>query len=146
MAQYLFRRVIQAIPILNGVSMIVFLIVYASPGDPTDRFRTPRVPIEQIEALIRQYGLDRPLPEQYLAWVTTFFRIIDFNGSFNPAEWDMNWNAWGYSFIDGRTVMEKIFLRLPPTVLLMGTALIVTIVFASPIGIVADVRQYSWTD
>ena len=146
MAQYMLRRVIQAIPILIGVSMIVFLIVYASPGDPTDRFRTPRVPPEQIEALIRSYGLDRPLPEQYLAWVTTFFRIIDFNGSLLPPDWTFNWPAWGYSFTDGRAVMEKIFLRLPPTILLMGTALIVTIVLAIPIGIIAAVRQYSWTD
>jgi peptide/nickel transport system permease protein len=146
MAQYLLRRVIQAVPILIGVSMIIFMIVYASPGDPTDRFRTPRVPPEQIEALIRSYGLDRPLPEQYLAWVTTFFRIIDFNASLNPTEWTMNWDAWGYSFVDGRAVMEKVFLRLPPTVLLMGTALIVTIIFAIPIGIIAAVRQYSRTD
>ncbi len=146
MAQYLLRRVIQAIPILIGVSMIVFLIVYASPGDPTDRFRTPRVPPEQIEALIRQYGLDRPLPEQYLSWASTFFRIIDFNASFDPRVWTMNWDAWGYSFTDGREVMEKVFLRLPPTILLMGTALIVTIIFAIPIGILAAVRQYSWTD
>ena len=146
MGQYLLRRVIQAIPILIGVSMIVFLIVYASPGDPTDRFRVPRVPPEQIEALIRSYGLDRPLPEQYLAWVTTFFRIIDFNMSIDPREWVVNWDAWGYSFSDGRPVMEKVAQRLPPTVLLMGTALIVTIVFAIPIGILAAVRQYSWTD
>ena len=75
MFQYLVRRLIQAIPILIGVSVIVFLIVYAAPGDPTDRFRTPRVPPEQIEALIRSYGLDRSLPEQYLAWVTTFFQV-----------------------------------------------------------------------
>ena len=146
MGQYMLRRVIQAIPILIGVSMIVFLIVYASPGDPTDRFRTPRVPPEQIEALIRSYGLDKPLPEQYLAWATTFFHVIDFNNSVNPLDWTVNWPAWGYSFIDGRTVMEKVFLRLPPTILLMGTALIVTIVLAIPIGILAAVRQYSWTD
>ena len=61
MFQYMARRLIQAIPILIGVSIIVFLIVYAAPGDPTDRFRTPRVPPEQIEALIRSYGLDKPL-------------------------------------------------------------------------------------
>jgi peptide/nickel transport system permease protein len=59
-------------------------------------------------------------------------------------EW--NWAAWGYSFTDGVPVMEKVFRRLPPTVLLMGTALIVTIIFAIPIGIIAAVRQYSWTD
>ncbi|HSM32783.1 MAG TPA: ABC transporter permease [Anaerolineae bacterium] len=133
MARYMARRLIQAIPILIGVSVIVFLIVYASPGDPTDRFRTPRVPPEQIEALIRSYGLDKPLPEQYFAWVTTFFQV-----------WNIE--AWGYSFVDGLPVLEKVARRLPPTILLMGTALIVTIIFAIPIGIIAAVRQYSWTD
>ena len=140
MAQYMVRRLIQAIPIVIGVSIIVFLIVYASPGDPTDRFRTPRVPAEQIEALIRSYGLDKPLPEQYLAWVTTFFNVIDFRTM------SLNIEAWGYSFVDGLPVLEKVLRRLPPTMLLMGTALIVTIVFAIPIGILAAVRQYSWTD
>jgi peptide/nickel transport system permease protein len=133
MWQYLARRLIQAIPILIGVSMLVFLIVYASPGDPTDRFRTPRVPPEQIEAIIRMYGLDRPLPEQYLKWVTTFFQV------WNP-------EAWGYSFQDGQPVLEKVLRRLPPTFLLMGTALVITVFLAIPIGILAAVRQYSWTD
>jgi len=146
MAHYLARRLLQAIPILIGVSMIVFLIVYASPGDPTDRFRVPRVPPEQIEALIRSYGLDKPLPEQYLAWVTTFFRVIDFNTSIDPRAWEVNWAAWGYSFSDGVPVLEKVMRRLPPTMLLMGTALFLTVILALPIGIIAAVRQYSWTD
>ena len=140
MAQYIARRIVQAIPIVIGVSIIVFMIVYASPGDPTDRFRTPRVPPEQIEALIRSYGLDRPLPEQYLAWVTTFFDV------FNWRDLEWNWAAWGYSFVDGLPVLEKVMRRLPPTMLLMGTALIVTVVLAIPIGILAAIRQYSWTD
>ena len=133
MFQYLVRRLVQAIPILIGVSVIVFLIVYAAPGDPTDRFRTPRVPPEQIEALIRSYGLDRSLPEQYLAWVTTFFQV------WNPA-------AWGYSFQDGQPVLAKVMQRLPPTILLMGVSLLITVLLAIPIGIIAAVRQYSWTD
>ncbi len=133
MARYMARRLIQAIPIVIGVSIIVFLIVYASPGDPTDRFRTPRVPPEQILALIRSYGLDKPLPEQYLAWVTTFFQ-----------PWNID--AWGYSFVDGVPVIEKVMRRMPATFLLMGTALVVTVIVAIPIGIIAAVRQYSWTD
>jgi peptide/nickel transport system permease protein len=133
MFQYLVRRLIQAIPILIGVSVIIFLIVYAAPGDPTDRFRTPRVPPEQIEALIRSYGLDRSLPEQYLAWVTTFFQV-----------WNVE--AWGYSFQDGQPVLAKVMQRLPPTILLMGVSLIITVLLAIPIGIIAAVRQYSWTD
>ena len=126
MFQYMARRLIQAIPILIGVSIIVFLIVYAAPGDPTDRFRTPRVPPEQIEALIRSYGLDKPLPEQYLAWVTTFFQV------WKP-------EAWGYSFQDGLPVLQKVMNRLPATFLLMGVSLIVTVILAIPIGILAAV-------
>jgi peptide/nickel transport system permease protein len=133
MFQYMTRRLIQAIPILIGVSIIVFLIVYAAPGDPTDRFRTPRVPPAQIEALIRSYGLDKPLPEQYLAWVTTFFQV------WKP-------EAWGYSFQDGLPVLQKVMNRLPATFLLMGVSLIITVILAIPIGILAAVRQYSWTD
>ncbi len=144
MAQYLARRIVQAIPILIGVSVIVFMIVYASPGDPTDRFRVPRVPPEQIEALIRSYGLDKPLPEQYLAWVTTFFSV--FNIDVPEMEVSVNWAAWGYSFTDGVPVLEKVMRRLPPTMLLMGTALFLTVILSLPIGIIAAVRQYSWTD
>ena len=89
MTTYILRRTIQAIPILIGISIVVFAIVYLAPGDPTARFRTPKVPPEQIEALIRAYGLDRPLHEQYIAWATTFVQM------WRP-------EAWGYSFQIGR--------------------------------------------
>jgi peptide/nickel transport system permease protein len=133
MATYVIRRIIQAIPILFGISILIFLIVQLAPGSPIDRFRVPRVPPEQLEALIRLYGLDKPLVEQYIAWITAFVQV-----------WRID--AWGYSFIDGRPVITNIAERLPATILLMGTALIVTIIFSIPIGIIAAVKQYSWTD
>ncbi|MGK2851824.1 MAG: ABC transporter permease [Candidatus Limnocylindrales bacterium] len=133
MASYVIRRVIQSIPILFGISVLIFAIVQLAPGSPVDRFRVPRVPPEQIEALIRLYGLDKPLLEQYVSWITAFVQV-----------WRID--AWGYSFIDGRPVISNILDRLPATFILMGTALIITIVFSIPIGILAAVKQYSWTD
>jgi peptide/nickel transport system permease protein len=133
MASYVLRRIIQAIPILIGISILIFGIVQLAPGSPVDRFRVPRVPPEQIEALIRLYGLDKPVIEQYTSWITAFVQV-----------WRID--AWGYSFIDGRAVITNITERIPATLLLMGSALIVTIIFSIPIGIIAAVKQYSWTD
>jgi peptide/nickel transport system permease protein len=77
--------------------------------------------------------LDKPVLEQYVSWITAFVQI-----------WRID--AWGFSFIDGRPVLTNILERLPATLLLMSTALIVTIIFSVPIGILAAVKQYSWTD
>jgi peptide/nickel transport system permease protein len=133
MISYMIRRVIQAIPIMIGISILIFGIVQLAPGSPVDRFRVPRVPPEQIEALIRLYGLDKPVLEQYFSWVTAFFQV-----------WNIE--AWGYSFLNGQPVMQNVLDRLPATITLMGTALLVTIIFSVPIGLIAAVKQYSWTD
>ena len=133
MATYTLRRIIQAIPILFGISVLIFLIVQLAPGSPVDRFRNPRVSPEQLAAIARLYGLDKPLLEQYVHWITAYVQI-----------WRVD--AWGYSFIDGQPVLTKVANRLTATLLLMGISLIVTIVVAIPIGILAAVRQYSLTD
>jgi len=133
MASYIFRRLLQAIPIMFGVSLICFAIINLAPGSPVDRFRTGRVSPQVIQNLIHAYGLDQPLPVQYVKWITTFVQL------WRP-------DAWGYSFIDGLPVTTRIFERVPNTLLLMGTALTVTIILAVPIGILAAVRQYSWAD
>ena len=133
MATYTLRRIIQAIPILFGISVLIFLIVQLAPGSPVDRFRNPRVSPEQLAAIARLYGLDKPLLEQYIHWITAYVQI-----------WRVD--AWGYSFIDGQPVLTKVANRLTATLLLMGISLIVTIVVAIPIGILAAVRQYSLTD
>jgi peptide/nickel transport system permease protein len=134
MATYVLRRLIQAIPILVGISIISFAIVHLAPGDPLDRFRSGRVSPETIQNLARLYGLDKPILEQFTSWFTTF--------------WQFPWKpeAWGFSFVDGRPVTEKIAEKVPTTLLLMGTALGVTTVVAVPLGILAAVKQYSWAD
>jgi peptide/nickel transport system permease protein len=134
MATYILRRLIQAIPILIGISVVSFLIVYLAPGDPLDRFRSGRVSPQVIENLRRLYGLDKPLLEQFVSWFTAFWQF--------PFRHD----AWGFSFVDGRPVIDKIAEKVPTTLLLMGTALIVTIIVAIPLGVLAAVKQYSWAD
>jgi peptide/nickel transport system permease protein len=134
MASYILRRLIQAVPIILGISVITFLIVYLTPGSPVDKFRSPRVTPEQIQNLIRLYGLDQPLPVQFWNWFTHFWKF----------PWDNT--AWGYSFTDGLPVRDKIYARIPSTLLLMGTALIVTVILAIPIGILQAVKQYTWAD
>jgi peptide/nickel transport system permease protein len=134
MATYVLRRLIQAIPILIGISVISFAIINLAPGDPTDRFRSGRVSPETIQNLIRLYGLDKPLPEQFVSWFTAFWQF--------PFRTD----AWGYSFVDGRPVVEKIFEKIPTTLELMLTSLIVTMLVSIPLGVLAAVKQYSWAD
>ena len=134
MATYILRRLIQAIPILIGISVVSFLIVYLAPGDPLERFRSGRVSPQVIENLRRLYGLDKPLLEQFVSWFTAFWQF--------PFRHD----AWGFSFVDGRPVIDKIAEKVPTTLLLMGTALIVTIIVAIPLGVLAAVKQYSWAD
>ncbi len=134
MATYILRRLIQSIPIIIGISVISFAIVYLTPGSPVDKFRTPRVSPATIQNLIHLYGLDQPLPLQFWNWFTHF--------------WSFPWDntAWGYSFTDGLPVRDRIFQRIPSTLLLMGTSLLVTVVLAIPIGILQAVKQYSWAD
>jgi peptide/nickel transport system permease protein len=134
MASYILRRLIQAVPIILGISVITFLIVYLTPGSPVDKFRSPRVTPETIQNLIHLYGLDQPLPVQFWNWFTHFWKF----------PWDNT--AWGYSFTDGLPVRDKIYARIPSTLLLMGTALIVTVILAIPIGILQAVKQYTWAD
>jgi peptide/nickel transport system permease protein len=134
MARYVVRRLIQAIPILIGISIITFLIVYSAPGDPFDRFRSNKVSPEVIENLRRVYGLDQPLPVQFFKWFTTFWTF----------PWDPT--AWGYSITDGQPVRDKIFERIPSTLQLMGTSLFLTIIIAIPVGILGAVKQYSIAD
>jgi peptide/nickel transport system permease protein len=156
MLTYLIRRLIQSIPIMFGISLLIFLIVQLAPGSPVDRFRTPQIRPEQLEALMRLYGLDKPfLPfmlkndlggfefvpdvssiwdNQYFAWLTAFISF------------PFNEQAWGFSFTTNQPVRNMVFERLPATVILMGTSLIVTIIVAIPLGVLAAVKQYSLAD
>ena len=133
MLTYIIRRLILSIPILFGVALISFLLVYLAPGDPLGQFRIPNVRPEVLERLRQIYGFDKPLPEQFVGWITNYVQV-----------W--NEDAWGLSVTYRRPVLELIAERTPATLLLMGTALLVTVLVAIPLGMLAAVKQYSWAD
>lgn len=133
MLTYIIRRLILSIPILFGVALISFLLVYLAPGDPLGNFRVPNVRPEVLDRLREIYGFDKPLHEQFIGWLSNYVQI-----------WRED--AWGMSVTYRRPVLELIVERIPATALLMGTALAITVVVAIPLGLLAAVKQYSWAD
>lgn len=129
MPALILRRLLMVVPVLLGVSVIVFLVISLIPGDPArailGTFATP----ENIADVTRQLGLDRPLPIQYLVWVG---RLLH--------------GDLGRSYILHKPVMDEIMARLFPTLLLAGAALVMASVGGILLGIVAAVRQNAWPD
>lgn len=117
------------VPVLVGVSVIVFLVINLIPGDPArailGTFATPANTAE----LTQQLGLDRPLPVQYLVWVGHLLH-----------------GDLGRSYILHKPVLDEVLDRLFPTLLLAGAALVLAGVVGIPLGITAAVRQNGWQD
>src|SRR5512137_1393322 len=101
MARFIINRLLQLIPLLIGISLITFFIVHLAPGDPTVMFASPDIKPEEIIRIKANWGLDKPLIEQYFIWLSRVMR-----GDF------------GTSFVSGRPVINEIFERLPATLLL----------------------------
>jgi len=130
MLNLLARRLTIAVPVLFGVTILVFLILHLIPGDPAQilLFGSRPTP-EQIAHLRSQLGLDQPLPVQYLAYLARL------------AHGDL-----GQSFITNRPVAEEIAQRLPDTLELTFAAMLVAVLIGVPVGIVGGVRPGSWAD
>lgn len=131
MTSYIARRLLQMIPLLFGISIVLFAVIQAAPGGPeaalleSDRFIDPAV----IEAYRERLGVDQPIPVQYVRWITS------------AVQGDL-----GVSFSTTRPVTEMITERLPATLELMGVAFLLAAVLAFGLGVLSAVRQYSWFD
>jgi len=123
--RFLARRLAQTIPLLLIVSVLVFALIHATPGGPLTLYlENPNVRPEDIERLKRQLGLDRALPVQYLSWLGAFVR-----------------GDWGFSYADGRPVMQRLFERVPATLELVGTSTVLGVIVALGVGVVASVKR-----
>lgn len=131
MVSYLLRKLLLGIPVLFGVTVIVFAIAHAMPGDAVLAMITAEAPSsEQLIAMRRgELGLDQPVYIQYLNWMG---QILQGN--------------LGRSYINGRSVVDIIVERLPMTLELMGAALLVSFLVGTALGVVSALRQYQWTD
>ncbi|RWR05236.1 ABC transporter permease [Paenirhodobacter populi] len=129
MLRYLLRRVLIAIPVLFGISLVVYLLVNLQPGDPFVGMVGPETtPAEKAE-LLRRYGYDDPLVVQYLRWL---MRALA--------------GDLGYSLQQGRPVTALIGERLGNTGLLAGAALALTLVVALPLGLFVGLRRNGGVD
>jgi peptide/nickel transport system permease protein len=125
LTRFVARRCLQAVPLLLGVSVLVFVLIHAAPGGPLAVYlANPNVRPVDIERLRRALGLDRPLWLQYGAWLWAFVR-----------------GDWGYSFSDGRPVIERIAERVPATLELVGVSLAAAVALTMPAGILAAARR-----
>jgi peptide/nickel transport system permease protein len=131
MMAFTVRRVLQMVPLLFGISIVLFGVIQAAPGGPegalleSGRFIDPAV----IDAYRERLGVDQPVHIQYFKWMSALF-----SGDF------------GTSFSTTRPVAEMIGERLPATLELMGAAFLFAAVVAIFLGVLSAVKQYSWFD
>ena len=125
MTGYLVRRLLALVPVLLWITVISFGILHLAPGKPTDAAMqfNPKVSLEARQRMETLYGLDRPIHEQYAAWLGRLARL-DF----------------GRSFLDDRPVSEKVLERLPVTVTINILSLALVLAIAVPLGVAAAVR------
>ena len=126
MTAYIGKRLLAAIPVILGLSIIVFLVMKLIPGDPAQALLGSYATPENVARINRALGLDRSWPEQYVIWVGNLLQ-----GDF------------GRSYILNRPVLDEVVERFSATLILAGASLVICSIVA---GIASAVRQFGWTD
>ena len=129
MREYVIKRLLQVIPTVLLITLVVFAMMQAIPGDPLMALLGDAYDEEDAELLRKEYGLDRPIVSQYLIWLTKLLQ-----------------GDWGESFVSGRPVLKDVLIRLPVTAELIVLAMLVALVIAIPAGTIAALRQNTWGD
>ncbi|RXZ81914.1 ABC transporter permease [Paenibacillaceae bacterium] len=129
MFRFLVRRILIAIPVLAGITLVNFLIINLAPGNPVDMFVNPSMSQADIDLRKEQLGINDPIYMQYFRWLGNMLQ-----GDF------------GYSYSSYEPVLQVVSSRIGPTLLLMGTSLLIAYLIAVPIGILSARKQYSWMD
>jgi peptide/nickel transport system permease protein len=130
MRTYLIRRLLLVIPSVFGISVVLFTVLALAPGDPFEELATnPNVPPEVRANLRAKFGLDDPIAVRYVRWLAAMLA-----------------GDWGFSFVSRVDVDQLILQRLPTTLFVLGSAQVVAILVALPIGVFAATRPYSIFD
>ena len=130
MSQFLIKRLLVTIPTLIAISIIIFAILALAPGDPLGEFASnPAITAEVRENIRRSLGLDQPVYIRYFKWFGSFIK-----------------GDMGYSFNSRSPVAQLLWQRLPTTFLIVGSAYIIGLFIAFPLGIISAVKRYSTLD
>ncbi len=129
MREYIIKRLLQMIPTVLIITLVVFAMMQAIPGDPIITLLGDAYDEEDAEELRKEYGLDKPVVVQYFVWLGKLLR-----------------GDWGESILSSREILNDVLIRLPVTIELIILAMIVALIIAIPAGIIAAVRQNTWGD
>jgi peptide/nickel transport system permease protein len=130
MFQYLIRRMLISIVTLIVISAVVFSILALAPGDPLSEYaNNPNVPAKLRQDIRRRFGLDDPVYVQYYRWATNYLR-----------------GDWGQSFATRGPASDVVLGRLPTTLAIVGSAFVLSLLIAIPVGVLAALKQYSMFD
>ncbi|OQM74280.1 ABC transporter permease [Manganibacter manganicus] len=129
MAAYIFRRLLAAIPVLFGLTVIVFFIMKLIPGDPATAILGSYATPENVARINAELGLDKPMLQQYVIWLGNIL-----HGDF------------GRSYSLNKPVLDEVLGRFSATLILAGTALVLCSILGLVVGIVSAVRQFGWAD
>jgi peptide/nickel transport system permease protein len=129
MPAYILKRLIAVVPVLFGLSIIVFLVMALIPGDTATAILGAYATPENVERINRDLGLDKPLVQQYLVWIGNVLQ-----GDF------------GRSYALNRPVLDEVLERFGATLILAGVSLVLCTVIGLFAGVVSAVRQFGWAD
>ena len=129
MIQYIARRLLHAIPVLFGVSLITFGLTYLLPADPARMYAGPNASIETVNSIRHQLGLDRPFYVQYLAYI-----------------WRVLQGDLGFSYKLQLPVGAAILSRFPYTLQLTAAGIFVELLLGLPLGLISALRRGTWMD
>jgi peptide/nickel transport system permease protein len=161
MTKYLIRRLIQAIPVVIGITVVSYAIMLSAPGGPLQRFaQNPKITPLQKQAFIHSWGLDQPIPIQYGRWLGVLNpdgeglgMVLGPNGwpNFLPTGLSGATNGvlhgdMGFSLDSGEPVSARIGRAALPTFILAGTAFLLWVGIAVLLGVLAAVRRYTFFD
>ena len=133
MGPYVIRRLLLVVPLLLGITLITFTIINLAPGDPITALIDPnemnvRTP-EEMQALREGLGLNKPLPVRYVLWVKEVAR-----------------GNLGFSIQNKRPVSDLILARLPASMALSVTSIVIAMIVGVALGVFSAIRQYSVLD
>lgn len=129
MIKYIFKRLLMMIPILLGISLLIFFVMSLSPGDPARLILGENVPQEQVDLLREEMGLNDPLIVQYGRFILNALR-----------------GDLGTSYRTGLPVVNQIVICYPNTIKLATGAVLIAVILGIPIGIISAIKQYSFID
>jgi len=127
--KYLIRRILVALPVILGVTVISYFIISLAPGDAVDLMVDPTMSKTDIEQRRHDLGLDKPAYVRYGIWLK-----------------ELSQGNLGYSYLNSQPVEKRIGERIIPTLGLSLCALLLAYLVAIPVGVISATRQYSWID